>query len=74
MSDSSTFNTILSTIPAQAVVLDANVDGARDLLPAIFQLPQIPDVVTIRDDSKDALPAGQERLIRVGSQVSESEW
>ena len=74
LSDSSTFNTFLSTIPAQAVVLDANVDGARDLLPAIFQLPQIPDVVTIRDDSKDALPAGQERLIRVGSQVSESEW
>lgn len=74
LSDSSTFTTILSTIPAQAVILDSNVDGARDLLPGIFQLPQVPDVVTIRDDSKEALPAGQERLIRVGSQISESEW
>lgn len=74
MSDSSTFTTILSTIPAQAVILDSNVEGAKDLLPAIFQLPQVPDVVTIRDDNTDALPAGQEKLVRVGSQVSESEW
>lgn len=74
LSDSSTFTTILSTIPAQAVILDSNVEGAKDLLPAIFQLPQVPDVVTIRDDNTDALPAGQEKLVRVGSQVSESEW
>ncbi len=74
LSDSSTFNTILGTISAEAVVIDA-MDIEKDLLlPAVFQLPQIPDTISIRDDSTDPLPTGQERLIRVGTQVSESDW
>ncbi len=74
LSDSSTFTTILTTIPPNLVVIDSDVQNGADLLPAVFQLPQPPESVTIRDDSTLPLPAGQERLVRVGTQISEADW
>lgn len=74
LSDSSTFTTIVTSISPDLVVIDSDIENGKDLLPAVFQLPNIPKTVTIRDDSVDPLPAGEEQLLRVGTQVSESEW
>lgn len=74
LSDSSTFTTIVTSISPDLVVIDSDIENGKDLLPAVFQLPNIPKTVTIRDDSTDPLPAGEEQLLRVGTQVSESEW
>ena len=74
LSDSSSFSAILTTIPAEIVVIDTPMKNSEELLSSIFQLPNLPKAVTIRDDSSEPLPAHMERLIRVGSQVSESEW
>jgi hypothetical protein len=74
LSDGSVFTTILTSISPDLVAIDSNIENGRELLPSVFQLPNIPKTVTIRDDSTDPLPAGQEQLIRVGTQVSETEW
>jgi CheY-like chemotaxis protein len=74
LSDSSAFTVILTSTSPELVVIDSNIENAKDLLPTVFQLPSVPKTVTIRDDSTDPLPAGQEHLVRVGTQVSESDW
>ena len=74
LSESSTFVTILSTIPTDLVVLDFTFDQIQDLILAIFQLPQVPETVTVRDDSTEPLTPGQESLIRVGAQITEADW
>lgn len=74
LSESSTFVTILSTIPTDLVVLDFTFDQIQDLILAIFQLPQVPETVTVRDDSAEPLTPGQENLIRVGTQITEADW
>lgn len=74
LSDSSVFTTILTSISPELVVIDSNVENGKELLPSVFQLPNAPKTVTIRDDSTDSLPSGQEHLLRVGTQVGESEW
>lgn len=74
LSDSSAFAAILTSISPELVLIDSNIENGKDLLPTVFQLPNVPKTVTIRDDSKDPLPAGQEQLVRVGTQLSESEW
>jgi len=66
--------TILTTIPADLVVIDFTFDQVKDLIPAIFQLPQVPETVTVRDDSTEPLTPGQESLIRVGAQITEADW
>jgi len=74
LSESSTFVTILSTISSDLVVLDFTFDQIQDLILAIFQLPQVPETVTVRDDSVEPLTPGQENLIRVGTQITEADW
>lgn len=74
LSDSSAFTVILTSTSPELVVIDSNIENAKDLLPTVFQLPSVPKTVTIRDDGTDPLPAGQEHLVRVGTQVSESDW
>lgn len=74
LSDSSTFSTILTTVLPDIVIIDSDIENGIALLPLVFQLSHIPEIITIRDDSSDPLPAGQEWLIRVSTQITESEW
>ncbi len=73
LSESSSFLAIVSTIPADLVVIDDTEIG-RSLLPAIFSLPHVPERITIRDDSTTAPIIGQERLIQVGTNITEAVW
>jgi CheY-like chemotaxis protein len=54
-------------------VIDDGENG-RALLATIFALPKVPEKITIRDDSTEVPVAGQEKLIRVGTQITETVW
>jgi hypothetical protein len=54
--------------------MDFPVDQIQDTIPAVFRLPQVPELITVRDDSTEPLLPGQENLIRVGTQITEADW
>ncbi len=73
LSESSAFLAILSSVPADVVVID-NIENGRAFLLSIFALPRVPESITIRDDSTEIPIVGQERLIHVGTEVTETMW
>lgn len=74
LSESAAFTSILPSISADLVVIDSDIENGRALLPAIFALPKVPEKITIRDDSSEPPIVGQERVIHVGTQITEAVW
>jgi CheY-like chemotaxis protein len=74
LSESSAFIAILKTVSADLVVIDSDIENGRALLPAIFALSKVPEKITIRDDSTETATIWQERLIHVGSQITDDVW
>ncbi len=74
LSEASVFQSIISTVPVDIIMIDSDIDNGRALLPAVFALPVVPEQISLRDDSDVPFLSGQEKVIHVNKNTADTVW